>query len=1198
MKKIFFGIIFSFVVLFADGGYKDHGHRHGYHENDGYHGHHYGHAWCLNGSSWHWNGWGDSDKCNHSLVDDDREQCPTACYKKIQNAIDDASDNDTIKICKGDYNEAVTIDGKNNLTITNYQGTLPSDINWYHDTTVLTVGNTNGHNNQSDTIKVENLSMHLTSNSANERVIRLLKGKDFSIDNVKLVSDGGSAIYGDSGHFDGDNSFTNLTITSNGSGIRINKGDKQTFDTIDMTLKGNSGNDYGIYIGSNVTDKVHVFTHLKFNVKAQNALEILNGKDMSFEDINVTASGYSDNTVALYTGENVANDSSLDFKDINISLNAGVGFDIHKAEDTTFNDINVSGSSNWAILTRPNVKGKPTFKGINIHANANYGIYIQKGKDVDIEDANITGVSANGYVIRFGSNVEGNHTFKNITASTDALGIYIGKGTDVTFDTVKLQGTNASANDYGIETSQNVTGNIIVKNCDINVSGYAFLFHKGKPDINNSKFVSRGDKVIYFASNTNNIKMKNSCSYKESSSGNAYALYLANNDKNATVNNNCFYGSPLSNLALAYKKDNDFDGNFWQGLTATSYDYNHIKDNHPLSCPNSCGGTQAIIPTPINVTYYFDAWDTFRDINDRNISTKIVSKDFNLIIASLDKNGTKYKEFNGTVCSRIIKEGDSNVTDWFKNFFADNNTSDQTTQGNPDFNVSKALKKAKVEIIWKKNTLPSIECSTIDGFEDNETNSSDNFAIRPDRFVIYPPTQVYAGEDFNISYSAKGYGSDDNASDYNESNGSSFNLHVNEVKPVCKTGNFTGNVNFKDGNVTVLSNYDEVGKIDVNISDKDVNCSSRFAGVDCKDKNISGYWNSDINTSIDENDINFKVYPYEVNITDANFSNIFNLGEHPWIYMDNNIGELNVTSNVHLFVNNKQHKVLQDFNSSCYAKDVNVTFYYDVNNSNGDVNLTYRGSLTDNKKSIQDINKTLQIYKSDFINDGNLTKSYAFNVDRNYSKPLNPIFVNMKKVDVNLSKVKNENNKIIDDKNVTFYYGRIKTNDITTNKQSISNNIKIEIYDTNNSHHSDFNQDSLYWYEMGDDNGTGIISLIPQNDFIYTTDTNKSGIGIESNSSLIVKQGIASFDINNSWSQSDTAYVHIKIPAYLWYNKYSDYNDSNKSDCSLHPCFIYKYYSNSSANNRKNIKSGDFIGTTIGDEYNTSRTKMGVKIFR
>jgi hypothetical protein len=404
----------------------------------------------------------------------------------------------------------------------------------------------------------------------------------------------------------------------------------------------------------------------------------------------------------------------------------------------------------------------------------------------------------------------------------------------------------------------------------------------------------------------------------------------------------------------------------------------------------------------------------------------------------LDENGTNYQDFNGTVCAKV----DNNTS---KLDFRDQNSSTAT------FKISKAIKDIRVDISWEKDVDGNCSLS-------NETNSTDNFAIRPDRFIINSiSSPIYAGEDFNISFQALD-DSNHSTTGYDENKSTSFDVNGTDIKPTCRVEDLNvSSFRFTDGNASdINASYGEVGEINVTIKEDD-NCSKRFAGVDCKDQYILNHWNSDTNTSIDENSTIVTILPYEINITDANLSNIFDLDGNRWIYMDNNISELNVTANVYLSVNNKQHQVLQDFNSSCYAKDVNVTFYYDVNNSNGDVSVTYDGNLTDTNKSIADINKTLQIFKSDFIHDGNISKFYAFNVDRNYSKPLNPIFVDMKDVNATLTTAKYENNITLSDNNATFYYGRVKTKDVTTNKNSIKHSLHVEVYRLGRYHQNSLN---------------------------------------------------------------------------------------------------------------------------------------------
>jgi nitrous oxidase accessory protein NosD len=53
------------------------------------------------------------------LVDDDKVECPTAAFTKIQAAIDAASPGETIRVCRGRYHEQLTIDKSITLAVDN-----------------------------------------------------------------------------------------------------------------------------------------------------------------------------------------------------------------------------------------------------------------------------------------------------------------------------------------------------------------------------------------------------------------------------------------------------------------------------------------------------------------------------------------------------------------------------------------------------------------------------------------------------------------------------------------------------------------------------------------------------------------------------------------------------------------------------------------------------------------------------------------------------------------------------------------------------------------------------------------------------------------------------------------------------------------------------------------------------------------------
>src|ERR1700738_1538108 len=57
------------------------------------------------------------------LVDDDKVQCPTATFTKIQDAVNAAPNGATIRVCAGTYKEQVTIMSKS-LTINGDNGAI------------------------------------------------------------------------------------------------------------------------------------------------------------------------------------------------------------------------------------------------------------------------------------------------------------------------------------------------------------------------------------------------------------------------------------------------------------------------------------------------------------------------------------------------------------------------------------------------------------------------------------------------------------------------------------------------------------------------------------------------------------------------------------------------------------------------------------------------------------------------------------------------------------------------------------------------------------------------------------------------------------------------------------------------------------------------------------------------------------------
>lgn len=603
---------------------------------------------------------------------------------------------------------------------------------------------------------------------------------------------------------------------------------------------------------------------------------------------------------------------------------------------------------------------------------------------------------------------------------------------------------------------------------------------------------------------------------------------------------------------------------------------NHIPETGAIF---AFSDTIVIHQPPQNKNYKFDAWDTFRNINDRNISTRIVNNNFDLTIASLDENGTALQDFNGTVCVQIIDNSDNNKTDWMKLFF-DNEKEKNLT----NIRVDSTVERAWVKIAWKRDANENCPLS----LEDNETNSTDDFAIRPDHFEISLPSNIYAGEDFNISFYAKDE-NNNSAKDYNESLNSSFTVEANETKAGCKEETLDlSTFSFADGkkeNVNV--NYDDIG--DINLTIKEIN-GSEFAKVDEDDTN-------DSQRLIAPFTITKYVNPYEINVTQVDFNTSTN---QDWLYIikDSNLSEMNVTVGAALGVFSKKGTKLSDFNSSCYGKDVNVTFYYDVNSSENNFSSIDLISTISNG-TLNDINQTLTFYASDFSN-GEANKQYSFEINSSFDKPINPIHIDLNDTKITTSNIAkyeynaSDTGKISPDMNATFYFARVLTKDLSTTKTDDNATVKILVYSENNDIYvNGFDETLLHWYLNNVHTDTSFGDIQETN---VTKDTNLDGSeSITATSSL--NSGIFNLEVNNPNELTGVHYIHLNISPWLWYMSEGfgrEYNYSIGSSCLSHPCIKYEFSQQETQGN--SVQSGNFEGVDI--DVNTSKNKRGIRLFR
>lgn len=645
----------------------------------------------------------------------------------------------------------------------------------------------------------------------------------------------------------------------------------------------------------------------------------------------------------------------------------------------------------------------------------------------------------------------------------------------------------------------------------------------------------------------------------------------------------------------------------------TLYDYENggnNSDGTPRVCPD-CNQ-----PPPPTQNYGFDAWDTFRNIDDRNISTKIVAKAFSLVIASLDENRTNYQEFNGTVCSRIVINNDGNVTDWKQNVFIDQNRSDQTAQGNPDFNVTQAVKKAQVEIIWKKNI--AADCITLAQMADhNETNSSDIFAIRPDHFVIDAiGGNIKAGSEFNLTVHAKDADGND-AKDYNEtviiSLDASPALEYNESKAsTCRKGVLSGQGVFKDGEANITLRYNEVGNLKIRLLEHN---GTDFAHVDIDDTDFNttthdsgnhdgGSIYREINTT--ETSVVFIPHHFEVNATLSDFDT-----DNNFTYLSKDLN-MSASFDVTITAKNEQNQTTRNYVNACYAKDVDVRIdHAGVVSSNlsqllyilNDANDTNHTTVTIGKNdsiSLTYDKANFSLANSRVDQNGTTALRIFFNFDRNASKTVDPFELNVTDINVTDGDANGSGYTHIDG-NATFYYGRIRVGDVTTKKLSITHHYTIEVYDTNGSDPliEGMKSAGLYWWLNGkeQDFSDGNVTGYHAKNGYALSGSDDTHLSLSDFSAPAEGKVTFSLDYGTDVDHTVHDVVHLSISPWLWYvpeGLGGDYDFSSGSDCTRHPCFDYTLYGKKAT---AGVRSGEMNGSDFAIPEGNN-THSGIKLFR
>ncbi len=405
--------------------------------------------------------------------------------------------------------------------------------------------------------------------------------------------------------------------------------------------------------------------------------------------------------------------------------------------------------------------------------------------------------------------------------------------------------------------------------------------------------------------------------------------------------------------------------------------------------------------------------------------------------------------------------------------------------------------------------------------------SSDNFAIRPDKFIItnIPKEKIKAGKEFNLTIKALDYKGNP-TKDYNETltlkGNSSPSLEYNDTNfsKGCITGILNGkNLQFKNGEVNVTLNYSEAGELNITI--KEIN-GSEFAKVDKNDDTNSQLF-------IIPASIQLKFIPDHFNI----FANYYNFNHSQFTYISN---DLNMSSilDINITAQNEQNKTTKNYNSKCYAKDSDLNISYGsvpskltkilVKENNNETNITIPNTIN--------LKFTKDIFTTD--HNGSADLNLKINFKRNPRVLINEFNFTVK--DINVSDKDDVMGSDALDKNATFRYGRIDVQNIGGYSKELNTTYKYE-YWTNDG-----------WIVNKEHNSSifGDVNESKSYHPFVTMDVNHT-----------IKSGKENISLSTTHAIPYSTKIHLAIPSWLWYNplaeSYKNPSATNQN-CLTHPC--------------------------------------------
>jgi hypothetical protein len=264
--------------------------------------------------------------------------------------------------------------------------------------------------------------------------------------------------------------------------------------------------------------------------------------------------------------------------------------------------------------------------------------------------------------------------------------------------------------------------------------------------------------------------------------------------------------------------------------------------------------------------------------------------------------------------------------------------------------------------------------------------------------------------------------------------------------------------------------------------------------------------------------------------------NVSNFNQGKYTYLSEDVESMSGIINATIIAQNESNLTTKNYSNGLYAQDVNITIPF-TTSENVDFNVlsTYGKDIIEN--NISDGSISLTVGKENFIN-GEFNLSLKINFDRNVSKPVNDFNLTLDSLNVVDEDEAEGSTNLDNDNNITFRYGKITTENVSTYSNSAVVPVHYYYYHNNE------------WVIDKDHTKTdGYTHNVYTTDPIHVINMNENSIS-NGNQTIDV-------DTSNVVSRPYKATLHLNIDSWLWYSKsgrtYKASSSSN-TDCSTHPC--------------------------------------------